>query len=266
MNILPVATLIRRELVRFVREKSRMIGVIASPILFWGVIGSGLNRSFQHTGLAIQMTYLEYFFPGSVILIVLFAAIFSSISVIEDRKEGFLQSVLVAPVSRWNIVLGKVLGITILSLGQGIVFLIFAPWVVPNTTPGSFFLSALILALLSFGLSSLGFFIAWLMDSTQGFHAIMNLLLVPLWMLSGALFPASGASGWVNVLMTWNPLSYGLAALRMSLYGLDPHYTAGLPSFGTCMLVTVGFSILAAGCAVWRVQKRERGFPVGAES
>ena len=110
MTILPAATLTRRELVRFIREKSRMIGVIASPIVFWGVIGSGLST---------DMTYLEYFFPGSVILIVLFAAIFSSISVIEDRKEGFLQSVLVAPVSRWSIVLGKVAGITLLSLAHG---------------------------------------------------------------------------------------------------------------------------------------------------
>jgi len=259
MSILAAATLTRRELVRFVREKSRMIGVIASPIVFWGVIGSGLNRSFQHAGLSTDMTYLEYFFPGSVILIVLFAAIFSSISVIEDRKEGFLQSVLVAPVSRWNIVLGKVAGITLLSLAQGIVFLIFAPWVIPGTTAGSFFLSALVLTCISFGLSSLGFFMAWSMDSTQGFHAIMNLLLVPLWMLSGALFPASGASSWVSTIMNWNPLSYGLAAFRMSLYGLNPQYTVGLPSFWTSMIVMILFAVVAAGLAVWRVTVRERG-------
>lgn len=263
VTLLPAATLVRRELVRFLRERSRMIGVIASPILFWGVIGSGLNRSFQHTGLATGMNYLEYFFPGSVTLIVLFAAIFSSISVIEDRKEGFLQSVLVAPVTRLNIVLGKVGGITILALVQGLVFLIFAPLILPNVTAGSFFLAALVLGILSFGLSSFGFLIAWTMDSTQGFHAVMNLLLVPLWMLSGALFPASGASGWVASLMAWNPLSYGVAAVRMSLYGLDPHYMTDMPPFGVSVAITVLFALASSGLAVWRVTKRERGSTAG---
>ncbi len=262
MNLLPVISLIRRELLRFVRERSRMVGVIASPILFWFVIGSGLNRSFQQPGEGAGMNYLEYFFPGSIVLIVLFAAIFSSISVIEDRREGFMQSVLVAPVSRLSIVMGKVGGISILAVLQGTVFVVAAPFVLAETTTGSLMLTVLVLMFLSLGLSSMGFLIAWSMDSTQGFHAVMNLLLVPMWMLSGALFPASGASAWVAELMKWNPLTYGVAAVRSSLYGLQPHYSIDLPAFGESLAVLFAFAVVMGALAHWRVSHRRKGDPI----
>jgi len=262
MTLLPVITLVRRELLRFVRERSRMVGVIASPILFWIVIGSGLNRSFQEQGSPPGLNYLEYFFPGSIVLIVLFAAIFSSISVIEDRKEGFMQSVLVAPISRLSIAMGKIVGITLLASLQGAVLVLASPLVIPETTIGSLFLTVVTLFLLALGLSSLGFAIAWVMSSTQGFHAIMNLLLIPMWMLSGALFPASGASDWVAAIMRWNPLAYGVAAVRESLYGLQPQHTRDLAGYGTSVVVLFFFSVLAAALAVWVVSRREKGRPI----
>jgi ABC-2 type transport system permease protein len=265
MTLLPVITLIRRELLRFVRERSRMVGVIASPILFWLVIGSGLNRSFQEQGSAVGVNYLEYFFPGSVVLIVLFAAIFSSISVIEDRQEGFMQSVLVAPISRLSIAMGKVIGITLLASLQGAVLLIVAPLVIANTTVGSLLLTVVTLSLLALGLSSLGFAIAWLMSSTQGFHAIMNLLLIPMWMLSGALFPASGATEWVAAIMRWNPLTYGVTAVRESLYSLRPHYTNNLTEYWTSVVVLVAFAGTAAALAAWVVSRREKGAALGGK-
>ncbi|HLA68715.1 MAG TPA: ABC transporter permease [Bacteroidota bacterium] len=265
MNILPVVTLIRRELLRFVRERSRMVGVIASPILFWIVIGSGLNRSFQQQGDVPEMNYLEYFFPGSIVLIVLFAAIFSSMSVIEDRKEGFMQSVLVAPVSRLSIVMGKVIGITLLATLQGALLTLASPLVIADMTIGNMLLTIVTLTLLALGLSSLGFAIAWSMSSTQGFHAIMNLLLIPLWMLSGSLFPASGASDWVSVIMRWNPLSYGVAAVRASLYGLRPQYIHDLAGFGTSLAILFIFAVAMLGCAIWRVGMREKGSRIAAE-
>src|SRR5262249_4897626 len=121
-------TLWEREIVRFLRQKSRIIGALAPPILFWFLIGSGLGDSFQLPGLSTGgTTYLQYFFPGTVSLIVLFTAIFSTISIIEDRHEGFLQSVLVAPLSRLALVLGKILGGTTLALLQAIIFLLLAP-------------------------------------------------------------------------------------------------------------------------------------------
>src|SRR6516165_2398148 len=215
--ILPSISLWWREIVRFYRQKSRVIGVIASPLLFWVVIGSGFGTSFRSSGAGGQH-YLNYFFPGALIMIVLFTAIFTMMSVIEDRKEGFLLSVLVAPVSRSVIVLGKVLGGATLATLQGIIFLVFAPALGIHFTPISFVLTVLVIFLVAFSLTALGFIIAWPMDSTAGFHAVINLFLIPLWLLSGSLFPLSGASMWIRVLMRINPLTYGTDVLRMLLY------------------------------------------------
>src|SRR5436309_15482107 len=203
---------------RFYRQRTRVVGVIASPVVFWSVIGSGFGSSFRSGGSAGQQHYLDYFYPGALIMIVLFTSIFTMMSVIEDRKEGFLLSVLVAPVPRSAIVLGKVLGGTTLSTIQGLIFLAFAPLVGVHVSPGDFLLVALTVFLVSFALTALGFAIAWPMDSTQAFHAIINLFLIPLWLLSGALFPLAGASGSILVLMEINPLTYGVEALRGVLY------------------------------------------------
>ena len=127
--LLPAFTLWWREIVRFYRQRARVVGVIASPLLFWIVIGSGFGTSFRSGEGPGQDHYLDYFFPGALIMIVLFTAIFTMMSVIEDRKEGFLLSVLVAPVPRSAIVLGKVLGGTTLAAAQGLLFLVFAPFV-----------------------------------------------------------------------------------------------------------------------------------------
>src|SRR5690348_4431472 len=125
--LLPAFTLWWREVVRFYRQRARVVGVIASPVLFWLVIGSGFGRSFSSGGGTSQH-YLDYFYPGALIMIVLFTSIFTMMSVIEDRKEGFLLSVLVAPVSRSAIVLGKVLGGTTLATIQGLIFLALGPF------------------------------------------------------------------------------------------------------------------------------------------
>src|SRR5438128_430734 len=214
--LLPAFTLWWREIVRFYRQRTRVVGVIASPIMFWLVIGSGFGTSFR-SGAGGQH-YLEFFYPGALIMIVLFTSIFTMMSVIEDRKEGFLLSVLVAPVSRSAIVLGKVLGGTTLATLQGLIFLVFAPLVGVHMSLASFLLVVMTVSLVSFALTALGFAIAWPMDSTQAFHAIINLFLIPLWLLSGALFPLSSASGWLRVLMEANPLTYGVEALRELLY------------------------------------------------
>jgi ABC-2 type transport system permease protein len=215
---LPAFTLWWREVVRFYRQRTRVVGVIASPVVFWLVIGSGFGSSFRSGGSAGQQHYLDYFYPGALIMIVLFTSIFTMMSVIEDRKEGFLLSVLVAPVPRSAIVLGKVLGGTTLSTIQGLIFLAFAPLVGVHVSPGDFLLVALTVFLVSFALTALGFAIAWPMDSTQAFHSIINLFLIPLWLLSGSLFPLAGASGWIRLLMRINPLTYGVEALRSLLY------------------------------------------------
>lgn len=237
--LLPAFTLWWRELVRFYRQRSRVVGVIASPLLFWLVIGSGFGTSFRSGNAPGQQHYLDYFYPGALIMIVLFTSIFTMMSVIEDRKEGFLLSVLVAPVPRSAIVLGKVLGGTTLATAQGLIFLVFAPLVGVSLGMSSFLLVVLTVFLVAFALTALGFAIAWPMDSTSAFHAIINLFLIPLWLLSGALFPLSGASGWLKLVMYINPLTYGVEALRTLLYPNGQHQFTLASSMATLVLFTL---------------------------
>jgi ABC-2 type transport system permease protein len=248
--LLAAGTLWTREIVRFYRQPSRIVGALGSPLLFWVLLGSGLGRSFRAEG-APQGGYLEYFYPGTLALIVLFTAIFSTISIIEDRQEGFLQGVLVAPVPRAAIVLGKILGSATLALMQTVLFLLLAPFTYDGLGIATIARLLGIASLIAFGLSGLGFLMAWRLNSTQGFHAIMNLFLVPMWMLSGALFPASGATGWIQWLMWINPLTYGVSAIRSTIHG---HVAIGDPSVGLSLIVMsmFGAAMLAAGA--WQVQ------------
>lgn len=216
--LLAVLTLLRRELVRFYRQPSRVLGAIISPLMFWLLIGSGIGTSFQSSAApGSGEGYLAYFFPGTLLLILFFTSIFSTISLIEDRREGFLQSVLVAPIPRASLVLGKILGGTTLALMQSLLFLALAPWIGIHLDAFGWARVILILFLNGFLLTGLGFLIAWHFQSIQGFHAVMNLFLMPMWILSGALFPEEGASAWVQMIMKINPLSYGFSAIRISL-------------------------------------------------
>jgi len=218
-------TLWQRELVRFWRQKSRVLGVVASPLLFWLVIGLGSGR-------------LEFYFPGSLVLTIMFSAIFSTISIIEDRREGFLLSMLVSPAPRSSMVLGKILGAATLASVQGLIFLAFAPLAGIPLAASKAPALVLVVFLVAFVLTALGFLIAWKMDSTQGFHAVMNLFLVPMWMLSGALFTLAEAHQVIRWIMRANPLTYPVALLRGLL---TPGSSGGSPQAFTSLLVTVAF-------------------------
>lgn len=245
---LPSISLAKRELVRFLRQPHRVIGAFATPIVFWLLVGLGMGRSFRGEGSPGGENYLEFFFPGTVLMILLFTSIFSTISIIEDRREGFLQGVLVAPVSPMAIVLGKVLGGTALAFGQGLLFLALGPLAGLTLTASGLLAAAGMMLVVSFALTALGFCIAWRMNSTQGFHAIMNLFLMPMWFLSGALFPPRADTfaplRWV---MEANPLTYGLAGLRRALYtGVD---ASTLPGWPMCVGVSVAFAAAMFGIA-----------------
>ena len=245
----PSLSLCHRELIRFLRQRHRIIGALATPLVFWLLIGAGMNRSFQSDSPGGE-NYLHYFFPGTVLMILLFTAIFSTISVIEDRREGFLQGVLVAPISRMSIVLGKILGGTVLAFAQGLIFLILAPLIGIRPSLGAFALALLAMFIVSFALTALGLCIAWRMNSTQGFHAIMNLFLMPMWFLSGALFPVSRA--WIGLqwVMRLNPLTYGLTAIRRAIYWRDLPAVGPLPALTTSLLIScifAGVMFAAAG-------------------
>ncbi len=249
---LAVWTLWQREIVRFYRQPSRVVGALAPPVLFWLLIGSGLGGSFRAPGAATS--YLAWFFPGVVILILLFTAIFSEISIIEDRREGFLQGVLISPAPRSSVVLGKVLGGTTLALLQCAVFLVLAPAAgLTLRSAGTLGVAAAVLFLLAVALTALAAAIAWVLDSTQGFHAIMNLFLIPMWLLAGTLFPLAGTPHWLRALMLANPLTYGVAALRGSLAAVpDPD----LPGLGVSLGVTAACALLAFAAAAWTAARR----------
>src|SRR5580698_5286587 len=251
---LPAFTLWWREIVRFYRQPGRVIGVVASPLVFWLVLGSGFGSSFRSSAGPSQQHYLNYSYPGTLILIVLFTSIFTMMSVIDDRKEGFLLSVLVAPVPRSAIVLGKVLGGNTLSAIQGMIFLIFAPFTGVHLNVVQVLLVAVVVFLVSFALTALGFAIAWPMDSSQAFHGIVNLFLIPLWLLSGSLFPLTGASLWIRVLMRLNPLTYGVEALRDLLY---PDAVSVFPLSSAIATLTL-FSLVMFGFALLMANRRTR--------
>ena len=252
---LAVYTLALRELVRFFRQRTRIIGALGQPFIFWILFGAGLQGSFRGPA---GISYQEYFFPGVAIMIVMFTAIFSTISIIEDRREGFLQGVLVAPVSRLAIVLGKVCGGTILAVLQAMFFLTIGPalaWIglSPSISTGltwsNFPIVVAYLALVGFALTSLGYLIAWPMDSTHGFHAIMSVFLMPMWLLSGSFCPAP-ETGWLSWVIRLNPLTYGMAGLRRLM---TPNIDAlpGLPSLTVCLGVTLASAVVYLSLAIW---------------
>ena len=253
--------LCRREVIRFFRQRSRVAGAIGQPLLFWLFFGAGFERTFRLGGGSgpSSASFQEYYFPGTLVLILLFTAIFSTISLIEDRREGFLQSVLVAPIPRWSMVLGKVLGGAVLALVQGLLFMLLALTLEVRWTWSSVGQLVVLMSVASIGLTSLGFIIAWRMESTQGFHAVMSLLLMPLWLLSGAFFPVpplSPAASWTQIAMHWlmvcNPLTYTVAGVHQLVFHGPLSAELALPSLLVCWVVTVVSSCLTFAVA-WRL-------------
>jgi ABC-2 type transport system permease protein len=253
---LAARTLWRRDMVRFFRQRNRVVGALATPIVFWLLLGSGLSGSFQpvladpsEPPMAAGLSYLQYFFPGTVVMILLFTSIFSTITVIEDRREGFLQGVLVSPAPRLSIVLGKVLGGASIAIVQGLIFLAIWPLVGPWPGTGAMLGAMAVMGLLAVGLTALGLCVAWPMDSTAGFHAVMNLLLMPMWFLSGSVFPPDSAPAWLRGVMLANPLTYGQSLFSWLLTG--GRIRADGPLYWPVALaVSVGFTLAALALAV----------------
>jgi ABC-2 type transport system permease protein len=252
---LAVTTLWWREITRFRRQRSRVFGALGQPLVFWLLLGGGLSASFRPPGAPADIDYLEYFYPGIMALVILFTAIFATISVVEDRREGFLQGVLVAPTSRASIVLGQALGGTTLALIQGGLLLLLAPLAGVTLSLGAVMAVIVVLFCLAFSLTNLGLIIAWRMQSTQGFHAIMNVILIPIWLLSGAFFPATGVPVWLVWIMCLNPLTYGMAALRRCLYLTQTAAAGPVPALALSLAVTVLFGAVTLAAAIYTANR-----------
>ncbi len=248
--VLPVAlSLAHREVVRFLRDRSRLTGSLMQPVVFWLLFTGALHGSFKPGG----QDYGSYFFVGTLAMIALFTAIFSTITVIEDRKEGFLQGVLVAPAPRSAIALGKILGGTILGFSLGVVFMALAPLAGVPLDAGRVLLGLLVLFVLALSVTGMGFALAWVMDSTAGYHGIMMLFLMPMLLLSGAFFPMEEA----HPLLAWvrycDPMTYGVGALR---HALQEGPVTGIPSFPVCLLGAGLFAVLTFLLGTWVVTRR----------
>ena len=250
-----IVTLAHRELVRFFRQSNRVIGSLAQPIIFWLLFSEGLRGN--------QLDY-AHFFPGTLVMILLFTAIFATISIIEDRNEGFLQSVLVAPAPRWAMVVGKILGAATIAMLQALLFFVLgAVSLKLQSSPAEIAAAVIMLALIAVALTGLGFFIAWRSDSTHGFHAIMSVFLFPMWLLSGAFFPGGGA-GWLGWIVALNPLTYGVAGLRHYLHfasaqGGSPARLDALPPLALCWTATLAFAAATLAASWWIAASRTKG-------
>ncbi len=260
--------LCHRELVRFFRQRNRVIGASGQPVMFWLLFGVGLDQSFRlsQAGVASEQSFRQYYVPGTLALIVLFTAIFATISIIEDRREGFLQSVLVAPLPPWAMVLGKVAGGSLIAILQAIVFLALAAAVEGVASWVSLLHVTALLFASAIGLTGLGFVLAWRMDSTQGFHAIMSVLLMPMWLLSGAFFPLpilGNTSSWAQVVLYWimsvNPMTYSVAGVRQLMSGPSLGESLHLPSLPICWAVTLGFAVVMIIIASRMTRLRTQG-------
>ena len=252
----PVLAIAWREVLRFARQKSRVVGGIAQPLLIWGFLGAGFSASFRPSGHSGG--YATYVFPGVLMLLLLFSSVFSAITLIEDRDHGFLQGVLVAPLPRSAIVLGKVGGGAFLALLQAAIILPIAPLTGAPFTATGLLLALPVIALAAVGFAATGFAVAWSMRSTSGFHAIMMVVLMPAWMLSGALFPAQGVPTWLAWTMTVNPLTHANTLLRAAL-----NQTA-LPPWWQ-IAIFLGWIVLALAASLVRVMRVDHGAPMTEE-
>jgi ABC-2 type transport system permease protein len=206
-----------RDLLRYWRDRWRLVASLAQPLLFLVVFGSGLSSSLGRGALFGSrggFSYIQFMYPGIIGMAILFTAIFGAMSIVWDREFGFLKEVLVAPIDRWAVAVGKALGGTTQAMIQGLILLVLAPFVGVKLSLVTVAELIPLAAVLAFGLSAFGVMLASMMKSLQGFQVVMNFLMMPMFFLSGALFPLQGLPGWMTVLTRIDPASYGIDPLR----------------------------------------------------
>lgn len=206
-----------RELLRFVKERSRIVSAFAFPIAFLVIFGAGFGRVIG--SLAPGVDFIQFMYPGIVAMTVLTSSLFAGVSVVWDREFGFLREILVAPIGRTGVVLGKAFGATLTALLQVGLMLLLAPVVGVPLSLGTVLGLVPIVVLLALGLAGLGLLIASFMTSQQGFQLIIQLLIFPLIFLAGVFFPVNQVPLWLEVISKLNPLTYGVDAIRQVFLG-----------------------------------------------
>jgi ABC-2 type transport system permease protein len=200
-----------RDVKRYWYDKPRIFASLGQPILFLFVLGTALSPAFTGPG---NVKFSEFIFPGIISMTVLFTSIFSAISIVWDREFGFLKEVLVAPISRWAIVAGKALGGSTVAVLQGCLMLLLAPLVGVRLTPVIVIESVAVMFLIALAITGLGIVIAARMKEMEGFQMVVNFVIMPIFFLSGALFPLDRLPSWLTLLTRIDPLTYGVDMLR----------------------------------------------------
>jgi ABC-2 type transport system permease protein len=254
-----------RDLLRYWRDRWRLVASLAQPLLFLVVFGSGLSSALGGGfGRGSGLSYIQFIYPGIIGMSILFSAIFGAMSIVWDREFGFLKEVLVAPIDRWAVAIGKALGGTTQAMIQGLILLLLAPVVGVKLNVLTVVELVPLAAVLAFGLASFGVMIASMMKSLQGFQVVMNFLMMPMFFLSGALFPLTNLPGWMTLLTRADPASYGIDPIRRvvlsssgspNAYGLTiAGHILSIPMEAGIMLA---FGAVMLGIAVIMFQRRD---------
>ncbi len=230
-----------RDLKRYWYDKPRIFASLGQPVLFLFVLGTALSPAFSGPG---GVRFSEFIFPGIVSMTVLFTSIFSAVSIVWDREFGFLKEVLVAPVSRWAIVVGKACGGSTVAVLQGCLMLLMAPLVGVQLTAGLVVMSVVVMFLIALAITGLGIVIAARMKEMEGFQMVVNFIIMPIFFLSGALFPLDRLPQWLAVLTRLDPLTYGVDLLRHVMLGIG-----AIPA-AVCLTVILAFAALMFAVAV----------------
>jgi ABC-2 type transport system permease protein len=252
-----------RDVLRYWRDRARLVSSLGQPLLFLVIFGSGLTASLG-AGLTKELgdiSYVRFLFPGIVAMAVLFTAVFSAISIVWDREFGFLREVLVAPISRAAVVLGKALGGSTVAMFQGAILLILAPILGVSLDPLLVLKLLILMFLTALALTSMGILIASRLQSMEAFQMIMNFLIMPMFFLSGAFFPLRGLPAWMSVITRFDPVAYGVDPMRRLLLGADlapgiriANYHLGTVEDG---LILATFALVMMVLAVWAFEAQE---------
>jgi len=260
-----------RDILRYWRDRWRLVASLAQPLLFLIVFGSGLSSALGRGGLFGSrggLSYVQFMYPGIIGMSILFTAIFGAMSIVWDREFGFLKEVLVAPIDRWAVAIGKALGGTTQAMIQGLILLVLAPFVGVKLSLLTVLAIVPLAAVLAFGLASFGVMLASMMKSLQGFQVVMNFLMMPMFFLSGALFPLQGLPDWMTWLTRIDPASYGIDPLRRVVLSDSGLSKSAIDGFALTIAgqvlpiplevgVMLAFGLVLLGIAVVMFQRRD---------
>ncbi len=238
-----------------------MIGSIAFPLLFLFIFGNGLSSRMGFLSPGIDFT--QFMFPGIIGMTVLMSSFMAGISLVWDREFGFLKEVLVAPISRTSVAVGKTLGSATVAMPQGIIILLLAPVIGVSLSVSSVLVLLPLMFLLAVSMGSFGILLATRIKSMQAFQVVMQMLMFPMLFLSGVFFPVEGLPAWMNVLVKINPATYGIAPIRQVVLGVAPDSPFNISVFGHTMslwdniIVMAGFGIVMTLLAMWSFGSQE---------